>query len=190
MKKLTPKQEKFCQLFVELGNASEAYRRSYNPKTTPNTVHVKACELRKLDHIQKRINEIKQSLSDFNLENNAIKIDIDLYEKIKQHFNSNADAKKWISIQVAQSATKLGIDLSTNRPTLSKTSRYAILHRAGFKCQACGDKPTTKNAVTLHIDHITPYSLGGSNSDNNLQVLCLQCNTSKGNRFSVDHNYG
>ena len=26
---LTPKQEKFCQLYIELGNASEAYRQSY-----------------------------------------------------------------------------------------------------------------------------------------------------------------
>ena len=30
MKKLTPKQEKFCQLYVELGNASDAYRQAYN----------------------------------------------------------------------------------------------------------------------------------------------------------------
>ena len=27
---LTPKQEKFCQLYIELGNASEAYRQSYD----------------------------------------------------------------------------------------------------------------------------------------------------------------
>jgi len=28
--KLTIKQEKFCNLYIELGNASEAYRQSYN----------------------------------------------------------------------------------------------------------------------------------------------------------------
>ena len=27
---MTPKQEKFCQLYVELGNASEAYRQAYD----------------------------------------------------------------------------------------------------------------------------------------------------------------
>ena len=27
--KLTPKQEKFCQVFIETGNASEAYRQAY-----------------------------------------------------------------------------------------------------------------------------------------------------------------
>ncbi len=29
---LTPKQEKFCQKFIETGNASEAYRQSYDSK--------------------------------------------------------------------------------------------------------------------------------------------------------------
>lgn len=28
--KLTPKQEKFCQVYIEGGNASEAYRQSYD----------------------------------------------------------------------------------------------------------------------------------------------------------------
>lgn len=37
---LTPKQEKFAQLYVELGNASEAYRRSYNAsRMKPATVN-------------------------------------------------------------------------------------------------------------------------------------------------------
>lgn len=27
---MTPKQDKFCMLYIELGNASEAYRQSYN----------------------------------------------------------------------------------------------------------------------------------------------------------------
>ncbi len=29
-KKLTPKQEKFCYKYIETGNASEVYRRSYD----------------------------------------------------------------------------------------------------------------------------------------------------------------
>ena len=30
MGNLTPKQEKFCQKYIEMGNASEAYRQAYN----------------------------------------------------------------------------------------------------------------------------------------------------------------
>lgn len=33
---LTPKQEKFCQLYIELGNASEAYRQSYDCSKNDN----------------------------------------------------------------------------------------------------------------------------------------------------------
>lgn len=44
--KLTPKQEKFCYSYIETGNASEAYRRSYNAeRMKPEVVAVKASEL-------------------------------------------------------------------------------------------------------------------------------------------------
>ena len=43
---LTPKQEKFCQLYIELGNASEAYRQAYDAsKMKPETIKRKAQEL-------------------------------------------------------------------------------------------------------------------------------------------------
>jgi len=59
MKKLTPKQEKFCQLYVELGNASDAYRGAYNvsPETTPASVHSKSYEIKQ--KLKEYINIIK-----------------------------------------------------------------------------------------------------------------------------------
>jgi len=33
--------------------------------------------------------------------------------------------------------------------------------------------------VNFHIDHIMPISAGGSNDDDNLQVLCLGCHQKK-----------
>lgn len=43
---MTPKQEKFCMLYIELGNASEAYRQSYNAENmTPASVNVNASKL-------------------------------------------------------------------------------------------------------------------------------------------------
>ena len=39
--KLTPKQERFCQVYIETGNASEAYRAAYNAeKMKPESVAV------------------------------------------------------------------------------------------------------------------------------------------------------
>lgn len=37
MKSLTPKQEAFCLAYLETGNASEAYRRSYSAKSASET---------------------------------------------------------------------------------------------------------------------------------------------------------
>lgn len=46
MARLTPKQENFCQKYIELGNASEAYRQSYDAsKMKPETIKRKAQEL-------------------------------------------------------------------------------------------------------------------------------------------------
>lgn len=59
-KKLTPKQEKFCQKFIELGNASEAYRQSYNcERMKTSTINSRAKELCKDGPITTRIDELQ-----------------------------------------------------------------------------------------------------------------------------------
>jgi len=42
------------------------------------------------------------------------------------------------------------------------------------RCAMCGLRKK------LTVDHIVPASVGGSNAPDNLQLLCLQCNSSKG----------
>jgi len=43
---LTPKQEKFAQRYIELGNASEAYRQAYDAENmSPEAIKVEACRL-------------------------------------------------------------------------------------------------------------------------------------------------
>lgn len=60
MSKLTPKQEKFCQLYIELGDASEAYRQSYHcSKMKHETINVKASELLKNGKITVMVNELQ-----------------------------------------------------------------------------------------------------------------------------------
>lgn len=57
---LTPKQEAFCLAYIETGNASEAYRRSYNAgKMQPATINVKASQLLADDKIAVRVAELK-----------------------------------------------------------------------------------------------------------------------------------
>jgi 5-methylcytosine-specific restriction enzyme A len=57
--------------------------------------------------------------------------------------------------------------------------RVDILSRDGYKCVFCG---RDSKEVTLEIDHIIPFSGGGSNKSDNLQTLCFDCNRGKGAR--------
>ena len=60
MTKLTVKQEAFAKAYIETGNASEAYRRSYSAgKMKDEAVHVKASELLKHGKVAVRIAELQ-----------------------------------------------------------------------------------------------------------------------------------
>lgn len=54
----------------------------------------------------------------------------------------------------------------------------AIGRRDGFHCQRC------RTTYKLTIEHIIAVSNGGTNDLDNLQLLCLSCNCSKGDRES------
>lgn len=57
---LTPKQEKFAQVYIETGNASEAYRQAYSTKgKSENYVAVQAHELLHHPKISVRVEELK-----------------------------------------------------------------------------------------------------------------------------------
>ena len=57
---LTQKQESFCLAYIDLGSASEAYKRSYNAsKMKPRTVEKRASELLRNGGITGRIAELR-----------------------------------------------------------------------------------------------------------------------------------
>ncbi|QHB17836.1 terminase small subunit [Mannheimia pernigra] len=60
MTELTPKQESFCLTYIETGNASEAYRQTYEAEgMKPETINRKAKELLDNGKITARIEELK-----------------------------------------------------------------------------------------------------------------------------------
>lgn len=69
---------------------------------------------------------------------------------------------------------------------ISGTTRQNVLMRDNYTCQICG--ATVKDGAKLEIDHIIPYSKGGTTDENNLQVLCQQCNREKHNRNDLLHD--
>jgi 5-methylcytosine-specific restriction endonuclease McrA len=58
--------------------------------------------------------------------------------------------------------------------------RYKIFSRDRFRCVIDGKSPATHFAVTLHVDHIKPWSKGGETVVENLRTLCSDCNLGKG----------
>ena len=58
--KLTPKQEKFCQIRVETGNATEAYRQAYDcSRMKPESINRKAKFLMDQGKIRARIDQLQ-----------------------------------------------------------------------------------------------------------------------------------
>ena len=63
MNKLTTKQEKFCKTFIETGNASEAYRQSYDcQKRKGPTINRNAVALLDNTKITTRVGELQLNL--------------------------------------------------------------------------------------------------------------------------------
>ena len=61
--RLTPKQEAFCNYYIETGNASEAYRRAFCcKKMSDKTVWVKASMLLSEDKVRVRVKELQDEL--------------------------------------------------------------------------------------------------------------------------------
>lgn len=72
------------------------------------------------------------------------------------------------------------------RKNIKGTIRQNVLMRDNYTCQICG--ATVKDGAKLEIDHIKPVSKGGTDNENNLQVLCQQCNREKHNRDDLLHD--
>lgn len=59
--------------------------------------------------------------------------------------------------------------------------RLAVMYRDRFQCQLCL-QGYQRAEVPLHIDHIKPWSAGGSDRSENLRVLCETHNMERGNK--------
>jgi hypothetical protein len=66
--------------------------------------------------------------------------------------------------------------------TINWRLRATVLIRDNCICRMCGASPAKDPAVTLHVDHIVPWSKGGTTTLDNLQTLCSACNVGKNDR--------
>jgi hypothetical protein len=67
------------------------------------------------------------------------------------------------------------------REPIKPSVRFQVFKRDNYACQMCG--ASAADGVKLEIDHIIPVSKGGQNDEDNLQVLCRDCNIGKSDSF-------
>lgn len=105
--------------------------------------------------------------------------------KKSSHLANNVDSNL---LTLERQLMEMIYDYVLKTPTALKSkSRYipeqrkkAVKIRDEYHCQLCSEK---FKEVELQVDHIFPYSLGGSHSMINLMSLCEPCNHDKGKRL-------
>ena len=62
------------------------------------------------------------------------------------------------------------------RNRIPEQTKWDVWERDDYACRMCGARKF------LSVDHIIPKRVGGSDETDNLQTLCISCNSSKGAR--------
>jgi len=86
------------------------------------------------------------------------------------------DKRRDETIRRAQSTVAMasGPQLKSTRGAIPDDVKLLVWTRDHGRCRKCGSN------VELQFDHIIPWSMGGSSSPENIQVLCGPCNRRKG----------
>jgi hypothetical protein len=106
--------------------------------------------------------------------------------------NSLRDAVNEFMLTTSTSSAITPIPRCTYIPEWLKKG---IFHRDRGLCQCCGrDVSGVLNLDgVLHLDHLLPLFVGGTNDPTNFQLLCRECNLSKGGRQidaqSINHSF-
>ena len=105
----------------------------------------------------------------------------------------------WSKVRPQEDEEKLrSVNASFRIPSVIQLTRYdkvptkkvhycrkTIYKRDEYKCQYCGQKPSTEE---LSIDHVIPRSHGGLTTWENCVLACVKCNTKKANRNPLQAN--
>jgi 5-methylcytosine-specific restriction endonuclease McrA len=83
--------------------------------------------------------------------------------------------------QIEDHRAVLGKRADRSRTSIPTDVKKAVWRRDGERCVNC--ERGAADGARLQFDHIIPYSKGGADTEQNLQVLCAECNLAKGARI-------
>ena len=72
--------------------------------------------------------------------------------------------------------------IRSERPPINSVLKQEVFERDGYRCRYCG------SGANLSIDHMVPFSKGGTDSPLNLVARCRSCNSRKGARTPEEAN--
>lgn len=106
---------------------------------------------------------------------------------VKKHsrFESEASCKEFGHLCPAYFVSEPFTETSTGRNrsrSISHATIIRVARRDNNTCQVCGKILLDRE---IEIDHIIPYSRGGTSDENNLRVTCLDCNRKKGKKIEL-----
>ncbi len=96
----------------------------------------------------------------------------------KLYFDEQAELS---NLRAAVSNLEAAIEYTKNaskRQPIPEDVKLLVWARDGGACVRCGSKEN------LQFDHIIPVDKGGSNNEENIQILCQKCNLLKSDRIA------
>lgn len=109
--------------------------------------------------------------------NDSLKYIRDLRDRLPLPEVKREPAPQSSPIPVNESDMPPEIQKPARREAIPRSIQREVWQRDGGRCVEC------ETRERLCFDHIIPFSLGGSNTVRNIQLLCEKCNLSKGNRI-------
>ena len=111
--------------------------------------------------------------------------DITQYVDKVSKFEKESSCKEFGHLCPAFFVNESFTETSTGRNrkrNLSHSTIVRVVRRDNNTCQICGKVLLDRD---IEIDHIIPYSRGGTSDESNLRVTCLECNRRKGKKYEL-----